>query len=195
LDFYHTFFENQLVVDRDLSSTQIYFFNLNGKSFSNSFQAELSFSPMKNLELRFAYKFLDVKSEFGGSVQQQVMIPRHRGFFNAAYFSRDKRWELDFTASVYGTSRLTALPGIPIADQDLQSPVYTMLNAQITHIYKKWNFYVGGENLTNYRQMNPIVEAANPFGPDFDATRIWGPVMGINVYLGVRYELKLKVKK
>ncbi|MEN9400360.1 MAG: hypothetical protein RL632_1463 [Bacteroidota bacterium] len=194
LDFYHTFFENQLVVDRDLSSTQIYFFNLKGKSYSNSFQAELSFAPMKNLELRFAYKFLDVKSEFGGSIQQQVMIPRHREFFNAAYFTRNKRWEFDLTASVYGTSRLTALPGIPIADQDLRSPVYPIVNAQITHIYKKWNFYVGGENLTNYRQLNPIVDAANPFGANFDATRIWGPVMGINVYLGVRYALKLKVK-
>jgi outer membrane receptor for ferrienterochelin and colicins len=190
LDFYHTFFQNQLVVDRDFSNTQIYFFNLNGISYSNSFQGEVSFLPMKNLELRFAYKFLDVKSEFGGSVQQQVMVPRHRGFFNAAYFTRNKRWEFDFTASVYGTSRLTALPGILIADQDLQSPVYPIVNAQITHIYKKWNFYIGGENLTNYRQLNPIVDAENPFGANFDATRIWGPVMGINVYLGVRYALK-----
>jgi hypothetical protein len=74
--------------------------------------------------------------------------------------------------------------------QNLQSPAYPIVNAQITHIYKKWNFYLGGENLTNFRQMNPIVDAANPFGSDFDATRIWGPVMGINVYLGVRYSLK-----
>jgi outer membrane receptor for ferrienterochelin and colicins len=194
IDFYHTFFENQLVVDRDFSSAQVRFFNLNGVSYSNSFQSEITIAPLKNLELRFAYKFLDVKSEFGGMIQQQVMVPRHRGFFNAAYFTRNKRWEFDLTASVYGTSRLTALPGLEPGLQNLQSPAYPIVNAQITHIYKKWNFYLGGENLTNFRQMNPIVDAANPFGSNFDATRIWGPVMGINVYLGVRYALKLKIK-
>jgi outer membrane receptor protein involved in Fe transport len=194
IDFYHTFFENQLVVDRDFSSAQVRFFNLNGVSYSNSFQSELTIAPLKNLELRFAYKFLDVKSEFGGMIQQQVMVPRHRGFFNAAYFTRNKRWEFDLTASIYGTSRLTELPGLEPTLQHLQSPAYPIVNAQITHIYKKWNFYLGGENLTNFRQMNPIVDAANPFGSDFDATRIWGPVMGINVYLGVRYAFKLKIK-
>ena len=67
-----------------------------------------------------------------------------------------------------------------------------MINAQITHVYKKWDFYVGGENLTNYRQKNPIVDAENPFGQNFGATRIWGPVMGINVYVGLRYAIQRK---
>jgi outer membrane receptor for ferrienterochelin and colicins len=56
-----------------------------------------------------AYKFLDVKAEYGGMAQQQVMIPRHRGFFNTGYISRNKRWEYDATVSVFGQSRL---PGI-----------------------------------------------------------------------------------
>jgi outer membrane receptor protein involved in Fe transport len=187
VDFYHTLFENQLIVDREGSF--IKFTNQEGGSYSNALQTELSFSPKKNWELRFAYKFLDIKAEYGGISQQQVMIPRNRGFFNTGYISRNKRWEYDLTVSVFGESRL---PGITPTDGADYSEVYPMVNAQITHVYKKWDFYLGGENLTNYRQENPIIDAANPFGSAFDATQIWGPVMGVNVYVGVRYAIKRK---
>ena len=50
--------------------------------------------------------------------------------------------------------------------------------------------YIGGENLTNYTQPDPIIGAENPLGPDFDASLIWGPVMGINIYAGIRYKIK-----
>ena len=55
--------------------------------------------------------------------------------------------------------------------------------------YKKWEFYLGGENLTNYRQENPIIEPENPFGSKFDATRAWGPVIGYNLYFGIRFAI------
>lgn len=187
VDFYHTYFENQLIVDREGSTIQ--FFNQQGQSYSNSLQTELSFKVLKNWEMRLAYKFLDVKAKYGGVTQQQVMIPRHRGFFNTGYISRNKRWEYDLTVSVFGESRL---PGISPTDAVFYSEIYPMVNAQITHVYKKWDFYLGGENLTNYRQSNPIIDASNPFGDKFDATKIWGPVMGINVYAGVRYSIKRK---
>jgi outer membrane receptor for ferrienterochelin and colicins len=186
-DFYHTLFENQLIVDREGGLTM--FSNQEGGSYSNAFQTELTISPKRNWELRFAYKFLDVKAKYGGMIQQQVMIPRHRGFFNTGYITRNKRWEYDLTVSVFGESRL---PGISPTDGVYYSEVYPMVNAQITHVFKKWDFYLGGENLTNYKQKDPIIDAANPFGSKFDATEIWGPVMGINVYAGVRYAIKRK---
>ena len=186
-DFYHTLFENQLIVDREGGLT--IFSNQEGGSYSNAFQTELTISPKRNWELRFAYKFLDVKAKYGGMSQQQVMIPRHRGFFNTGYITRNKRWEYDLTVSVFGESRL---PGISPTDGVYYSEVYPMVNAQITHVFKKWDFYLGGENLTNYKQKDPIIDAANPFGSKFDATEIWGPVMGINVYAGVRYAIKRK---
>ena len=189
LDYYHTLFQNQLIVDRDQDPQAIQFKNLDGKSYSNSFQAELSFSVVKNLNMRVAYKFLDVKSEYAGKMQQQVMIPRQRGFFNIAYITRNKRWEYDATLSVFGESRL---PGIAPTDGVEYSKVYPMVNAQITHVMKKWDLYIGGENLTNFKQKNAVIDAENPFGNKFDATRIWGPVMGINIYAGVRYAIARK---
>lgn len=189
LDYYHTLFQNQLIVDRDQDPQAIQFKNLDGKSYSNSFQTELSFSVVKNLNMRVAYKFLDVKSEYAGKMQQQVMIPRQRGFFNIAYITRNKRWEYDATLSVFGESRL---PGIAPTDGVEYSKVYPMVNAQITHVIKKWDLYIGGENLTNFKQKNAVIDAENPFGNKFDATRIWGPVMGINIYAGVRYAIVRK---
>ena len=195
VDLYRTWFENQLIVDRDESVNAIVFTNLEYGSFSNSFQSELSVSPLKNFDIRVAYKYLDVKAQYGGQMRQQVMIPKHRGFINLAYFSRNKRWEYDLTCTVYGTSRLPVQedPNNPSNQLFYQtSEVYPMLNAQITHVFKRWDFYLGGENLTNFKQKNPIIDAQNPFGSKFDATTIWGPVMGINIYAGLRYSIKQK---
>lgn len=196
IDFYHTFFENQLVVDRDLAMDKIYFTNLRGKSFSNSLQAELSLPVHKQVDLRLAGKYLEVKSVLGGSVQQQVMIPRFRTLVNVAYKSRNKRWEYDLTATLYGKSRLhmVHLHDSTISTENM-SKAYVLINSQLTHIYRSWDFYIGGENIGNYKQKDPIVDAANPFGSYFDATRVWAPIQGVNVYIGVRYKIKKAAKQ
>lgn len=191
VDYYHTLFENQLIVDRDLDMENIYFKNLTGRSYSNSFQAEVSLPFLANFDVRVAYKFLDVKAGYGGKMQQQVMIPRHRGFINLAYKTRNKRWEYDATLSVFGKSRLHMVHFSPTAhSMNNESEVYPLLNAQVTHVYKRWDFYIGGENITNYKQRDAIVNPENPFGSYFDATRVWAPIQGVTVYAGVRYKIK-----
>lgn len=189
-DFYHTLFERQLIVDRELNTGSITFANLEGVSFSNSFQTELTLRPFKTIELRFAYKYLDVKSEFNGQLQQQVMVPNHRGFANLGHTSRNKRWEFDITASVFGQARLpqVLLPNGSLT-QDNISEVFAIVNAQLTHVYKKWDFYLGGENLGNYRQSNPIIDAENPFSDAFNANRVWAPIFGMNIYAGIRFSI------
>ena len=197
LDFYHTRFENQLIIDRDETVNTVVFSNLKNSSFSNSFQTEFSFSPIKNLDVRLAYKFLDVEAKYGNEMRQQVMIPRHRGFVNLAYRSRNKRWEYDFTCSIFSPSRLPIqrdMTNDTLLISDMKSRMYPMMNAQITHIYKKFDFYIGGENLTNFRQRDPIIDASKPFGSKFDATNICGPLTGVNIYVGIRYAIA-KTKK
>ncbi|MDG1350631.1 MAG: TonB-dependent receptor [Crocinitomicaceae bacterium] len=183
VDYYRTWFENQLVVDREYDI--IRFQNQKNESFSNSLQAELSVEPINNLTLRMAYKYLDVKARYGGEIQNKVMIPSHRGFMNAGYQTRNKRWEFDMTLSIFGKARLAASSN---STQEF-SDVFPKLNAQVTHRLKKWEFYLGGENLTNYKQENPIVEPENPFGSSFDATRAWGPIIGYNLYFGIRFAI------
>ncbi len=139
---------------------------------------------------------MDVRAGYGGQLQQNVMIPKHRGFFNFAYKSRNKRWEYDFTCSVFGEARLpvSMLPDSSFTTENV-SDVYPMLNTQVTHVYKKWEFYLGGENILNYRQKNPIIDAENPFSNTFDATRIWAPLFGVNVYAGLRFSIAQNLKQ
>ncbi len=190
IDFYHTRFENQLIVDRDVDINSVVFTSLNGESYSNSLQVELEINAGKQLVLRGAYKWLDVKATYGGELQQKVMIPEHRGLLNISYTSKNKRWLYDVTGSIYGEARLpiAQLPG-GSTTTDETSQVYPIINAQITHVFHNWEFYIGGENLTNYTQRNPIIDAANPFSNEFDATRIWAPVMRMNIYAGFRFSL------
>jgi hypothetical protein len=69
------------------------------------------------------------------------------------------------------------------------SPVYPMLFAQVTRKLRGLDIYAGAENLTNFRQKDAIIGADNPFGSDFDASVVWGPLMGTKVYVGLRYTL------
>lgn len=190
-DFYHARFQRQLVIDREMAADTFFFsFQENG-SFSNTFQTEFSFSPWKTITLRLAYKYLQVMARYNGELQQQVMIPKHRGLFNIAYTSRNKRWEIDATLSLYGKVRLhdvTYPDGSHAHDQTGQAVPQVL--AQVTHHFRKFDVYIGGENLANFTQSNPIISAEDPYNAAFDATRTWGPVLGTVIYAGFRYEIE-----
>ena len=76
-----------------------------------------------------------------------------------------------------------------------RSPVYPLLYAQITRRFKGWDVYVGAENLTNFRQKDVLVGTVgqdgfvNPRVASFDASCIWGPLMGIKAHVGFRFTL------
>ena len=181
LDAYHTRFSQQLVADRDSLSGMVVFKNLANNSLATVLQAEFSYALLRGLDLRLAYKFQDVRALFNGSLQTQVLLPRQRFFANLAYQTRNKRWDYDLTYSRYSAVRLP---------QGEQGQAWGLLNAQATRNWKQLELYVGGENLLNVMQHHPILSAQNPFGPDFDATEIWSPIMGWNAYFGLRYTIK-----
>jgi outer membrane receptor protein involved in Fe transport len=178
LDAYHTRFSQQLVADRDSVSSLVVFKNLTDNSVATVLQAEFAYEVVRGLDLRLAYKFQDVRALFAGKLQNQVLLPRQRFFTNLAYQTRNKRWEYDLTYSRYSAVRLP--------HHGMGSP-WALLNTQITRSWKKTELYVGGENLLNFTQHHPIMGVENPFGTDFDATEIWAPIMGWNVYFGLRY--------
>ena len=66
---------------------------------------------------------------------------------------------------------------------------YTILNTQVTRYFKRWSIYAGGENLLNYTQDNPVIASNDPYGPNFDASMVYGPIMGLKVYVGFRFAI------
>lgn len=193
LDFYHARFQNQLVIDREQSMDTFYFAFQQNSAFSNAFQAELSFQPVQPLTVRLAYKWLEVKANYNGKLQQQIMIPPHRILVNAAYATRNKKWEFDATLSVFSRVRLhdVQLPSGELLHHQYGS-IFPMVLGQITRHFKRFDAYIGGENLTNYTQDRAIISANDPTNLQFDATRVYAPILGRIIYVGLRYELTQK---
>jgi outer membrane receptor for ferrienterochelin and colicin len=190
-DFYRTDFENQIVVDLDRNPQSAVFYNLDGESYSNSFQAQVDYELVKRLDMRLAYRFFDVKTTYDGDLRLKPLVSRHRFFINLAYESR-KYWKLDYTLNWQGRKRIPDTHSNPESYQLPEySPNFLVMNLQISKTWlEKLNVYVGVENLLNYRQEDPILAADDPFGPYFDSSVAWGPIFGRNIYAGIRYTVK-----
>ena len=68
---------------------------------------------------------------------------------------------------------------------------FWVVNGQITKVFNsQWEIYLGGENLLNYRQSNPILSAENPFSSEFDASMVWAPIFGRMIYGGLRFTIQ-----
>jgi hypothetical protein len=105
-----------------------------------------------------------------------------------------KGWKFDYTVNYIGTKRIPSTESNPLAYQLKEnSPSYVLMNAQVSKALGKnklFDAYIGGENLTNYFQKNVVLAADQPFSNYFDASMVWGPVSGRQVYVGFRYTIK-----
>jgi outer membrane receptor protein involved in Fe transport len=191
VDFFRTDFQNQVVVDIDKSAREVDFYNLSGKSYSNSFQFEVNHEIIRKLDLRLAYRLFDVKTTYHDYLLERPLVARHRAFANVAY--EIKGWKFDYTISYNGTKRIPYTGDNPVQYQlPERSPSYIMMNAQVTKTFGQktpFDIYIGSENLTNYYQKNPVLASDQPFGPYFDASMVWGPLAGRMFYVGLRYKL------
>jgi len=69
------------------------------------------------------------------------------------------------------------------------SGTYEQVSAQITRWFRHWSVYIGGENLTGFRQKQTIIHAEDPWSGSFDPTMVWGPVHGAMFYAGIRINI------
>ncbi len=194
LDGFATNFQNQLVVDME-SPDLLRFYNLNGRSYANSFQAELNYLPAKRLEVKLAYRWFDVRSDYTDESGKNTMMDKqflnkHRALFNVGYALPYDKWKFDFTYQWNGQRRVPEGHIHNGVVYSTTTPAFANINAQVTKTFKKWELYVGGENLGNFTQTNPIIAADAPFSRNFDAGMTWGPVIGRMIYVGTRYKIK-----
>ncbi len=183
LELYRTEFINKVVVDVDKNSREVNFYNLDGDAFSNTYQLELAYELIPNLDFLGAIRYNDVKTTYSGELLSDPLNKEFKGIVTLSYLSRLRLWQFDLTTQFNGESR------IPNRVVNEYSPSYVILNSQIKRIFKDWEIFVGAENITDYKQENPIIDAENPFGPYFDATIVWAPTIGRMFYIGARYSL------
>lgn len=194
VDFYRTDFQNQVVVDWE-NPFEINFYNLEGASYSNSLQLEFNYEVFDKFDLRTAYKFYDIQTDYLSGRLEKPLIPQHRIFGNIGYETPTKengaQWKFDVTYNWLSQQRFPNTTISPEAFQlDEFSPTVGTLNAQITKVLSSsFEIYVGGENITDVRQDNPIISPDNPFGSNFDSNLVFGPIFGSMYYAGLRYKL------
>lgn len=189
-DYFHTRFQNQVVTDLDQDASSVHFYNLDGKSYANSYQIEIGSSINDHFSTKAAYKYYDVKSTIDGELIQIPFISQNRLFWNLGYASKFDVWQADLTFQWYGKKRLPSTLDKP---NEFQRPDYsndfTNINTQVSRSFRWGNIYVGSENLLDFRQKTPIIDPENPFGENFDGSIVWGPIAGRVIYFGVRYTI------
>ena len=191
MDYFFTDFKNQAVVDFDRNTQQMNFFGLQGKSFSHSIQGQIDYQVARRFDVRLAYRWLDVESDYLNGRLLRPLVPRDRAFINLAYKTKNL-WAFDYTVQRIGEQRIPDTSTNPTTYQlSSFSDPYIMMNAQVAKdIGSRWSVYVGVENITDFNLSNPIVAANDPFGPYFDSSMVWGPVFGRMWYGGFRYRVK-----
>lgn len=203
IDYFNTTFIHEVVLDRE-NNGEAFFYNVNNGTRANSFQAQLDLTPARRTDIRIAYRLFDVSTKYQNKANrtelitlQKPFISKHRAFVNLTQKTRTD-WQLSTTATWYGPQRIPGQSIIP-TDQATTiennsskfSPNFVLINAQISKTFKKEiEFYMGAENMLNYRQENPIQNALNPFENTFDAGLVWGPIFGRMFYGGIRWRIK-----
>lgn len=190
-EFYYTDFLRQVVVDMDSDPHQVVFANLDGRSYSKVFQIEASYPFFKGFTLTSAFRLTDAKTPYGGKLLEKPLTSKYKGLITASYQTPLGLWQFDATVQLNGGGRMPSPYTTENGGLSWQPRYdgFEQLSAQVTRYFRNWSVYVGGENLTNFKQKNPIIGAADPWGGRFDSTMIWGPVHGIKGYVGIRVNL------
>ncbi|MBK8442313.1 MAG: TonB-dependent receptor [Sphingobacteriales bacterium] len=189
-DAYHTNFLQQSIVDAFSDPNRILIYNLEGKSYSNYLQAQIDAELLRRLDVRLAGKMEEVRITYGTLSDIQLpLVPRFSALLNISYKMPLRNWHFNATAQYTGKQNLA----VAAADGKVpQSKDFVTFNAQINYHIKSWEIYVGGENLGDFHQANPIRGYEQPFEAGFDASNVWGPIYGRMLYVGMRWGIGIK---
>ncbi len=188
VEYFRTDFINQVVADQERDQSRVWLYNLDGKSYNNTYQIDFNTEPLERFSVFATFRYTEANTtlkDINGNhlFVERPLVDEYKGVLNLQYATRMHIWTFDATAQLNGRSRL------PNFMPDEYSPVYPLFFAQITRKFKGVEVYAGCENILNYKQENPILSASAPYSPDFNASVIWGPLMGRKIYGGLRWTI------
>ena len=191
-DYFHTDFSHKVVYDWDIAAkdgiVEIYDFRDatlgNNSAYTDTYQFDLSLEPIERFTAIATFRYSNAKiSMKGQGLVDAPMTSKYKAVLNLQYAMPMNKWMFDFTAQLNGPCRLPQFMGGGYSD------IYPMFFAQVTKKFNMVDVYVGVENLSNYTQKNPILNADTPYSKDFNAAMVWGPLMGRMFYAGLRYTM------
>ena len=185
-EYYYTRFIQQAIIDYDVAERMIEVHGLNDheKSYSHTIQVDATYEILPKLNVTAAWRWNDVKATYNGKLRQKPMNSRYKGLLTASFAPGLGKWQFDATVQLNGGGRLPDNHDTTLMPEHFKA--YEQVSAQVTRFFRHWSIYAGGENLTGFKQKNAIISADNPWGPNYDATMIYGPVHGAVFYIGAR---------
>ena len=194
LDGFMTQFFRKVVFDFDenAQSADYYYGYANGAlPSSTSVQFGGQYEVIHRTQLKMAYRYQKVQqvnlstiNDYSPKLEEAILYVPHLIYAGLSYSSL-RGIGLQLNATFNSSQRL---PSAGFADR---SPAFTMLGGQISKEHKDFGqIYIGVQNILNVRQLQPIVGGDLPFDGGFDASIVWGPIMGRQLYAGWRYDLR-----
>ncbi|MEM8560488.1 MAG: TonB-dependent receptor, partial [Bacteroidota bacterium] len=188
---FYTYFTNKIEPNYDTPG-QIVYANLDGSATTRGVSLTLSQS-LTALPLTYTVgaTVMDVFVDEDGETRPLEFAPDFQGVVNATY-------QLPRGVAVDYTMNLTGPMALPEYDAPFErpttSPTFALHNLQVTKDVALpsgalGQVYLAVENVFDYTQAQPLVDPANPFGPNFDTAYVYGPVHGRCLGLGVRLTL------
>ncbi len=191
VDYFYTRLFNTVVVDQERSPFSIDIYNNYGRSRTHTAQIDLTWTPVKRFDVFATFRYTDSRYTINHNgvdmFVERPLLSRYKALINLQYATNMRKWTFDFTAQLNGPARIPTQTGK--LEDESYSPIYPMLFAQVSRRIRKWEIYVGCENLLNYKQKNPIIAGDTPYDTTFNSSLIWGPLMGAKAYIGVRFNL------
>ena len=191
-DYFRTQFCNSVVVDQEYDAQTIRVYDSDGRSFTDTYQIDFSWTPVERLDIFATFRYTDSRMTIdrpdGTTARvERPLVSQYKTLLNIQYATKFRRWVFDATAQLNGPARIPTQTG-DLADSRY-SPRYPMFYAQVSRKVGKFDIYVGCENIADYRQEDPILNAANPYDYKFNSMNVWGPLMGRKFYAGLRFNL------
>lgn len=188
-EYYRTQFGRRLVPDFDSSARTLVFVADGSRSFSNTVQLEARWQPLRGLDLDVAWRLNDARQTTAGRLRSTPLQSRYKALLAASYATPLHKWQADVNVQLSGAGRIPTTHGNP---EPYRRPArfgsFGVFNAQLTRFFRHCSVYAGAENIGSVMQHDTVVAADDPFGPYFDGTLVWGPLMGRRFYAGFRFE-------
>ena len=191
-DYFRTQFYNSVIADQEMYADKIMLYNSDKRSYTDTYQIDFSWTPVERLDIFATFRYtnseMTIDRRDGTTARvERPLVSQYKTLLNIQYATKFRRWVFDATAQLNGPARIPTQIG-DLAD-DKYSPRYPMFFAQVSRKIGKFDIYVGCENIADYRQHDPILNADNPFSTGFNSMNVWGPLMGRKFYAGLRFNL------
>lgn len=191
-DYFRTQLFHSVIADQEYDPDYIHIYSTSGRSYTNSYQVDLTWNPVERLDIFATFRWTDSKYTVNRpdgtrALVERPLVGQFKTLLNIQYATNMRKWVFDVTAQLNGRSRIPTQTGV--LSKAKYGKMYPMFYAQISRRIKHWDIYLGCENIGNYVQKNPILAAQTPYSPAFNSSCVWGPLMGRKFYIGVRFNL------